>query len=172
MIRQATLISLLAFTAVLSACGSSEPATAPAGEPTAVAETSSGAPTPVAEATMAESDAPADAAGMSGEDFIAQAAALSGQQVTLARCSLMTEPISDGQIACRVVDASDKDLKTPDGLPVDVFMAPAALDEGDKAWLAAECAGGFCTVKLTGTLDVDPATFFVSMTDVTFAKTD
>ena len=38
-----------------------------------------------------------------------------------------------------------------------------------KAAMADICPDGFCDVQLTGTLEVAPATFYLSMTDVVLA---
>ena len=165
----------LAAVLVLAGCGSPAPTAAPGSN--TVTDANAGAP-PVAEVTQAPMPTEAAAmptaesstgVGLSGEDFIAQALSLDGKPVTLHRCALMNETVAGNQIPCRVVDANDKDLKSPDGLPVDVFVNRDGLNEAAKTYLTKYCAGGFCDVQLAGTLKVSPETFFLEMSDVRFA---
>jgi hypothetical protein len=124
------------------------------------------------EATIEEpaSEAPSETSmGLSGEDFIAQADSLSGTTVTLAKCSLMTEPSPEGVYACRLVDADDSDLHDSDGLPVDVFFSQADLSADMATWITENCPDSFCLVQLSGTLNVSPETFFLEMSDVSLA---
>lgn len=174
MLRPLPSAFLLAAALLLSACSGAEEAAAPADAPAdAPAAEEAAAPTEAA-APAADEAAAGDAAtaGLSGVDFVAQAESLAGSTVTLGRCALMTEPISDGSLGCRVVDEDGKDVKTPDDLPVDVFFKEADLSAEAKAVMAAACPDGFCDVQLTGTLAVAPATFYVSMTDVVLAPID
>lgn len=166
--RPAALVVAVASLA-LSACGAKAPAGDPgAAAPTAAGDAAGAVPTAVVAdtATAAPPTAAPAAAPLAGADFIAQAAALSGQSVTLERCSLQTTPGSDGSYACRVIDDGGNDLKTADGLPVDVFFDASGLDQAAKDFIAASCPEAFCTVQLSGLLKVSEATFFLKMTDV------
>lgn len=109
---------------------------------------------------------------VSGQAFVDQAQSLSGQTVLLTRCNLMKTPGSDGHYACRVVDDAGNDVKTADGLPVDVFFDGALLDQEAKDFIATSCADPFCNVMLSGTLAVSQATFYVSMSNVRLATTN
>lgn len=168
------LIAGLLMSLGAAGCGRGAPtADEGAAAPTTAGGAAVEAPTmaPVEVATVAPpADAPADApAPLSGADFIAQAASLSGTTVTLGRCSLLTKPGSDGSYACRVVDDGGNDLKTPDGLPVDVFFDSGGLDQAAKDFLANSCPESFCTVQLTGLLSVSEGTFFLKMANVALA---
>lgn len=167
MIRPLPSTLLLATALLMAACTGAEDSTAPVDLP---AE----APTAEEAAAPTEAAAPADeaadaATGIGGAEFVAQAESLAGTTVTLSRCSLMTTPIGDGSLACRVVDGDGADVKTADDLPVDVFFKEADLSAEAKAAMADICPDGFCDVQLTGTLEVAPATFYLSMTDVVLA---
>lgn len=151
--RAHTLALLLLFApAALAACGPAEPSAEEAAE----------------EVSEAAEDAGAALAGdaLSGEDVIAQGMALSGTTVTIERCSLMAEPMSDGQMACRLVDEDGGDLADARDLPVDVFFQSADLGADAQAWIAENCAGGFCTARITGDLTISEGTNFHEMTNV------
>jgi len=107
---------------------------------------------------------------LSGEAFIAQGAALSGTTVVLERCSLFTEPLSDGSVGCRVVDEDGNDLMDPRGLPVDVFFSLEDVGSGGEAWIAEHCPDSFCTVRLSGDLTVEGGTDYRRMTNVTLSQ--
>lgn len=107
-----------------------------------------------------------DGMAMSGEDFVAGGMALSGTTVTVARCSLMAEPMADGQMACRVVDEDGNDIKDANDLPVDIFIQSADLDDTAQAWIAENCASGFCDARITGDLTVSEGTDFREMANV------
>lgn len=119
--------------------------------------------------TASDRARPAESA-LSGEEFIAQAESLAGKTITLGRCSLMTEPSAEGDLACRVTDDLDMDLMDPDGLPVDVFFKESELSPEASAWLADNCADMFCMVQITGQLSVSPDTFFLELSDVSLAE--
>lgn len=134
----------------LAGCGKSKPA----------------AEKPAEKSESAAASAPSAAAeGMSGEDFLAKASTLSGTTVTLARCSLLTTPGSDGTLPCRVLDKEGSDIKDASGLPVDIFVSEADLSPEAKA-IVAEC-DSMCTVQISGTLSRSTdGTDYLSMTGV------
>ncbi len=170
MLRPLPSTLLLATALLMAACTGAEESTAPVELPAEAPAEEAAAPTEAAAPVADEAAAgDAEAAGMGGADFVAQAESLAGSTVTLSRCSLMTAPIGDGSLACRVVDADGADVKTADNLPVDVFFKEADLSAEAKAAMAELCPDGFCDVQLTGTLEVAPATFYLSMTDVVLA---
>lgn len=172
--RPLPIAFLVAASIFLTACAPADEAAAPAEAPDA-APAAEEAAAPTEAAAPAATDAPAvddAAAGLGGTDFVAQAESLAGSTVTLSRCALMSEPLSDGTLACRVVDEAGKDVKTADDLPVDVFFKQADLSAEATAAIAAACPDGYCDVRLTGKLEVAPATFYLSMTEVAIAPAD
>lgn len=160
-----SLVLATVLVALSAACSKATPTAAPAaGAPVAVATTAAATAVPTTVVAV-----PVAAEGLSGEDFVAKAASLAGSTVTLGKCSLMKTPISSGDYPCRVVGADGSDVKTPDGLPVDVFLVGASLDAAAKDFIATSCPDTFCNVQLTGTLAVSEATFYLTMTDVKLA---
>lgn len=102
---------------------------------------------------------------LSGEKFLATAQSRSGTAVTLGRCSLLTTPVSDGTLPCRVIGKDGADLTDASGLPVDVFIRQSDLSADARA-VVAEC-DTMCTVQITGTLDrASDGTGYLGMTDV------
>lgn len=169
--RNATLFIALAMPFALTACRKAPDAAAVPTTMPAPAESTAVVVAPDVAAT-APAGAPAGGksiGALSGQDFIAHAADLAGTVVTLSKCSLQNTPISSGEYACRVIDEAGNDLKTADGLPVDVFLPGADLDQAAKDFIANSCTETFCTVQLTGKLAVSEATFYLSMTEVALA---
>ena len=173
--RFAMLFIILALPFALSACGRA--ASGPTTMPTAMsapADSGSVLPTaaPAALPTLPTSGMTEGGAvtTVGGQAFVDQAVSLSGKTVLLTKCNLMNTPGSDGHYACRVVDDAGADVKTADGLPVDVFFDGALLDQAAKDFIATDCADTFCNVMLAGTLTVSEATFYLSMTDVKLSK--
>ncbi len=140
---------LVAAVVSLGACGSAE-------------KTGASGPSVTGQTTEAASGA----GGLSGEEFIRTADSLAGGTVTLGRCSLLTTPISDGTLPCRVLDTGGIDIKDANGLPVDIFIKQADLSPEAQA-VVATC-GGVCTVQISGRLDrAADGTGYLSMSDVT-----
>lgn len=167
--RFAMLFIILALPVALSACGraASGPTTMPA-DSGSVLPTAAPAVLPTLPTSgMTEGGA---VTTVGGQAFVDQALSLSGKTVLLTKCNLMNTPGSDGHYACRVVDDAGEDVKTADGLPVDVFFDGALLDQAAKDFIATDCADTFCNVMLAGTLTVSEATFYLSMTDVKLSK--
>ena len=159
--RLLTVILTALMVALIAGCGRQQASpTEPTAEPVLTQPT----------AETAYDRAQPAGGGLSGEDFIAQAESLDGKTVTLGRCSLLTEPSAEGDLACRVIDDTDTDLKDPDGLPVDVFFKESELSPEASAWLASNCTDTFCIVQITGELSVSPDTFFLELSDVSFAE--
>lgn len=166
--RVSALMPALTAVAIVAACGPS--ATAPAAEPVAMptGELATMPTTPDAmptEAAAAPAMPDADN-GLSGPNFVAQMHDLSGQTVTVALCSLDTTMGSSGEMACRVQDEDGRDVKLPDGLPVDLFFVAADLSPDAMSYIAMNCADNFCATEVTGLLSVAEGTEFASMTDV------
>lgn len=171
-----TAASMVIAGFLLTGCGDSKdeaakPAEAPAAEATKPAEAPAAEAAKPAEAPAAEAPKPADAAPaadagamLAGADFVAKAESLDGKPVTLALCSLDTTPIND-QLACRVVDADGKDVKTKDNLPVDVFVKIAGLDAPSQDYVKTTCASNYCATKVSGTLKFSPGTGFIEIMD-------
>lgn len=175
------LLSAVALSAslLLVACKGAEPAADVPADPAAApaegdAPAEAAAPTAEGAAVVEESDAAAPADGLSGEDLLARAldptSGLSGTVVTLARCSLLTTPGSDGTLPCRVLDQEGKDLKDATDLPMDIFFKQADLSPEAQAVVTA--CGDFCDVQISGKLEISPETFYLSMTEVSLKALD
>lgn len=95
---------------------------------------------------------------LSNEAFVADPATIDGKLVTIGPCSLFTQPIGE-KISCRLIKADGSDFHDKDGLPRNVEMDLAGLDEAAKAFIASERCDefGFCDtpVLVTGTAKPD-----------------
>jgi hypothetical protein len=97
-------------------------------------------------------------------------ASLNGQEVTLASCELDPTPLSTGHIACRLKDEDGMDVKDADDLPVDVFLVVSELSPEAQAYIDTVCEDAFCATRISGTLAVDEATNFATISNAVLSS--
>lgn len=107
---------------------------------------------------------------LSGAAFAADLRAQQGKLIAVTPCNILPIEIS-GNYACRLLQADGSDALGPDGQPVSIFFAAAALGEAQKAFLTASCEPTWCpgNVTLTGKAGIAEGIDYVFFTEVRIA---